>query len=110
MYTNGNSLGDLRRGKGSKSILVSDLHAGRALVSRVHNDRAASFVSPEFTNTKDRIMNIMKQLWQEEGQDLVEYGLLIVLISLLSVVAMKNLASSISNAFQAAATQLNSTT
>jgi pilus assembly protein Flp/PilA len=56
-------------------------------------------------------MNIMKRLWQEEeGQDLVEYGLLIVLISLLSVVAMKGLASSISNAFAAAATQLNSTT
>jgi Flp pilus assembly pilin Flp len=76
----------------------------------VHNDKQRSFVSPEFTDTKDKIMNIMKQLWQEEGQDLVEYGLLIVLISLLSVVAMKNLASSISNAFQAAATQLNSTT
>jgi Flp pilus assembly pilin Flp len=55
-------------------------------------------------------MNIMKQLWQEEGQDLVEYGLLIVLISLLSVVAMKNLAGSISNAFQHAADQLNFTT
>jgi Flp pilus assembly pilin Flp len=76
----------------------------------VHNDKKRSFVSPEFTNTKDKIMNIMKQLWQEEGQDLVEYGLLIVLISLLSVVAMRNLASSISNAFQAAATQLNSST
>jgi Flp pilus assembly pilin Flp len=82
-----------------------------SLVSEVHN-HTAEFV--RFTrvllNTKDKAMNIMKQLWQEEGQDLVEYGLLIVLISLLSVVAMRNLASSISNAFQAAATQLNSTT
>ena len=110
MYTNGNSLRGLKRGMASKSILVSDLHSAKALVSRVHNDKAA-FVSPEFTDTKDKFMNIMKRLWQEEeGQDLVEYGLLIVLISLLSVTAMKGLASSISNAFAAAATQLNSTT
>jgi Flp pilus assembly pilin Flp len=110
MYTNGNSLRGLRRGKGSKSILVSDLHVGALWSQGCITIRQRSFVSPEFTNTKDKMMNIMKRLWQEEGQDLVEYGLLIVLISLLSVAAMKNLASSISNAFQAAATQLNSGT
>ena len=52
-------------------------------------------------------MNIMKQLWQEEGQDLVEYGLLIVLISLFAVTAMKGLANGISNAFSSAVVQLN---
>jgi pilus assembly protein Flp/PilA len=55
--------------------------------------------------------NTFKRMWKEiEGQDLVEYALLIIMISLLAIAAMKNLASGISNAFQSAATQLNSTT
>ena len=53
----------------------------------------------------------LKRVWEEiEGQDLIEYALLIVLVSLLSVAAMKNLASGISNAYGKAATQLNSAT
>ena len=44
--------------------------------------------------------NLMRRLWQEEeGQDLVEYALLVVLIALGAVVAMKSLASAISDAF-----------
>jgi pilus assembly protein Flp/PilA len=55
-------------------------------------------------------MNIMKRLWQEEeGQDLVEYGLLVVLISLFAVVAMKGLANGISDAFSNATVQLTTT-
>ena len=35
-------------------------------------------------------MNLMKRLWkEEEGQDLVEYALLVVLISLGAIAAMK---------------------
>ncbi|HSY31890.1 MAG TPA: Flp family type IVb pilin [Verrucomicrobiae bacterium] len=53
----------------------------------------------------------LRRLWEDsEGQDLVEYALIIILVSLLSVVAMKNLASGISNAYGKAAAQLNSTT
>jgi Flp pilus assembly pilin Flp len=53
----------------------------------------------------------LKRVWEEiEGQDLIEYALLIVLVSLLSVAAMKNLASGISNAYGKAATQLNTAT
>ena len=38
--------------------------------------------------------NLVKRLWQEEeGQDLVEYGLLLVLVSLGAVAAMGTLAS-----------------
>jgi pilus assembly protein Flp/PilA len=49
----------------------------------------------------------MKRLWrEEEGQDLVEYGLLLVLISLFAVVAMKGLANGISDAFSNATLQL----
>jgi pilus assembly protein Flp/PilA len=53
-------------------------------------------------------MNFMKRLWnEEEGQDLVEYALLVVLISLAAIVAMKNLASGISDAFSNAAANLS---
>lgn len=52
-------------------------------------------------------MKIIKKLWQdEEGQDLVEYGLLVVLISLFAVAAMSSLASGISDAFSNASSQL----
>jgi len=55
-------------------------------------------------------MNIIKRLWQEEeGQDLVEYGLLVVLISLFAVVAMRGLATGISDAFSNATVQLTTT-
>jgi len=55
-------------------------------------------------------MNIIKRLWQEEeGQDLVEYGLLVVLISLFAVVAMRGLANGISDAFSNATVQLTTT-
>ena len=53
-------------------------------------------------------MNILKRLWQEEeGQDLVEFGLLVVLISLFSIVAMQGLAGGISKAFSNASQQLS---
>jgi pilus assembly protein Flp/PilA len=52
-------------------------------------------------------MNMLKRLWQEEeGQDLVEYGLLVVLIALGAIAAMTNLASGISDAFSNAVTHL----
>jgi pilus assembly protein Flp/PilA len=55
--------------------------------------------------------NVIMKLWkEEEGQDLVEYGLLVVLISLFAVVAMKGLANGISDAFSNASAQLTSAT
>jgi Flp pilus assembly pilin Flp len=55
--------------------------------------------------------NLFRKLWKdEEGQDLVEYALLVVLISLGAVLAMKNLASGISDAFSNAVLQLTSAT
>ena len=54
---------------------------------------------------------LINRLWrEEEGQDLVEYGLLIFLIALAAIASMKGLASSISTVFQSAATSLTSTT
>ena len=53
--------------------------------------------------------DLFKRLWQEEtGQDLVEYGLLLVLVSLGAVAAMGTLASAISNAFGGATSNLSS--
>ena len=52
--------------------------------------------------------NILRHLWQdEEGQDLTEYGLLLVLIGLAAISAMGSLASAISNAFTNASTTLS---
>jgi pilus assembly protein Flp/PilA len=47
-------------------------------------------------------------LLREEGQDLVEYALLVALISLGSVVALSTLAVDISSVFNSAGTALSS--
>ena len=44
--------------------------------------------------------NFLISLWQEEdGQDLVEYGLLVALVALAAVVGMKGLATAINTTF-----------
>jgi pilus assembly protein Flp/PilA len=66
---------------------------------------------PQRTQTEKgkQMKNLLKRLWQEEeGQDLVEYGLLLVLVSLGAVAAMGTLASAISNAFGNASKNLSS--
>ena len=56
----------------------------------------------------DKMKNLLKRLWQEEeGQDLVEYALLLVLISLGSIAAMQTLATGISKAYGNASTSLS---
>jgi pilus assembly protein Flp/PilA len=50
---------------------------------------------------------LIYRLWKEEaGQDLVEYALLVVLVALGAVVAMRTLASAISDAFSNAASNM----
>jgi len=57
------------------------------------------------------MLKVGLKLWnEEEGQDLVEYALLVVLIALGCVVTMQGLASGISDAFGNANAQLTSTT
>ena len=54
--------------------------------------------------------NLFTRLWkEEEGQDLVEYALLLVLISLVAVAALKVVGSAVSDAFANAAANLTST-
>lgn len=55
--------------------------------------------------------NHFVRLWkEEEGQDLVEYGLLVVLVALGAVVGMKDLAGAINSVFINAGAQLNGAT
>jgi pilus assembly protein Flp/PilA len=54
-------------------------------------------------------MNILKNLLRDEsGQDLIEYALVAALIALGAIVAMKSLASGISNAFSVVSSDLSS--
>ena len=46
--------------------------------------------------------------WEEQGQDLVEYGLLLVLVSLGAVASMGKLASAVGTAFGSAQKNLSS--
>jgi len=51
--------------------------------------------------------NPMKRLWQEEeGQDLVEYALLLVLLALAAIGSIGGVATAINNAFSSAAKNL----
>lgn len=54
---------------------------------------------------------IILRLWEDEqGQDLTEYALLLVLISLVAVASMSVLGSGISDAFSSAAGNLTGAT
>ena len=56
-------------------------------------------------------MTIVKRLWkEEEGQDLTEYALLMVLIALVAIASMKTLGTTVSNVFSNAATNLTTAT
>jgi pilus assembly protein Flp/PilA len=58
-----------------------------------------------------KVMTILKRLWkEEEGQDLVEYGLLVVLIALVAITSVSSLATSLSSVFANAASNLTSVT
>jgi Flp pilus assembly pilin Flp len=51
--------------------------------------------------------NLMIRLWNEdEGQDLTEYALLLVLLSLAAIGSLGTLASAINNVFSEAASNL----
>jgi pilus assembly protein Flp/PilA len=53
--------------------------------------------------------NLLKRLWrEEEGQDLVEYALLLALVALAAVVGMNTLATAINSTFATLGTDLTS--
>jgi len=54
--------------------------------------------------------NTLRHLWnEEEGQDLAEYGLLLVMIALAAIATMNSLGSAISDVFSNAAGSLSTT-
>ncbi|MEJ2006948.1 MAG: Flp family type IVb pilin [Acidobacteriota bacterium] len=54
---------------------------------------------------------LLKRLWQEEeGQDLTEYALLLVLIALVAIVAVGQLGSVVNHIFNEAGSNLAATT
>jgi Flp pilus assembly pilin Flp len=56
------------------------------------------------------IMKTLKKLWQDEqGQDLTEYALLVVLISLVAIASMQTMGATISDVFTSASTNLTTT-
>ena len=55
--------------------------------------------------------NLFVRLWrEEEGQDLTEYALLVVLLALAAVAGIKGLATAISSTFANAAANLKTNT
>ena len=55
--------------------------------------------------------NSLSRLWKDEqGQDLTEYALLVVLVGLASITAMGSLATAISKTFSSAAVNLTAAT
>jgi pilus assembly protein Flp/PilA len=52
--------------------------------------------------------NMLARLWkEEEGQDLTEYALLLVLVALAAIGSLGTLATAINNTFSKAASNLN---
>ncbi len=53
--------------------------------------------------------NLMKRLWkEEEGQDLVEYGLTVALVALAATAGMNSLATAINTTFSKIGSTLSS--
>jgi pilus assembly protein Flp/PilA len=80
----------------------------------IYRQRGHSLHRPYFKSTERKdypMKNLMIRLWkEEEGQDLTEYALLLVLLSLAAIASLGTLANAINNAFSRAATNLTSTT
>jgi pilus assembly protein Flp/PilA len=58
-----------------------------------------------------KMKSLFIRLWkEEEGQDLTEYALLLVLIALAAIASMKTLASNISGVFSTASASLSAGT
>jgi Flp pilus assembly pilin Flp len=63
---------------------------------------------PEVGPGEGKMKNLLMRLWkEEEGQDTVEYALLLVLISLVAIVAMSNVGVAANKVFSNAAANLS---
>jgi Flp pilus assembly pilin Flp len=70
----------------------------------------AKILYPSYKENK-HMTTLLKQLWRdEEGQDLTEYALLLVLISLIAVASLRVAGQAVSDAFSNAAANLTTNT
>ena len=68
----------------------------------------APLMTKNLTERKHQMKNLMIRLWkEEEGQDLTEYALLLVLLSLAAIGALGTLATAINGVFTNASKNLN---
>lgn len=66
-------------------------------------ERVVTFVTPEGVEMK----KLLRRLWiEEDGQDLVEYGLLMVLLTLICIASLKTIGLLVSNIFSNAVVSL----
>jgi Flp pilus assembly pilin Flp len=77
-----------------------------------HRDVPAIFLAPKTTKPKGPPMKVvLKKLWNEdEGQDLTEYALLLVLIALIAVASLQVAGQAVSDAFSNSAANLTTST
>jgi pilus assembly protein Flp/PilA len=62
------------------------------------------------TLERNHMKNLLMKLWREqEGQDLTEYALLIVLVALVAITSMTTLGKAVSDVFANATTNLTTT-
>jgi pilus assembly protein Flp/PilA len=55
-----------------------------------------------------KLQNLMSRINEEEGQDLIEYALVVALIAFAAIAGMNTLATDINNAFQTIGSKLTS--
>jgi Flp pilus assembly pilin Flp len=74
-----------------------------------HLGAERSYAQPKFSTKKGEDMRTLARLWkEEEGQDLIEYVLLVALIALLGLAGFPTLGADIAAKFKAADTCLTS--
>jgi pilus assembly protein Flp/PilA len=60
------------------------------------------------TFSEEKMKQLLKRLWaEEEGQDLTEYALLLVLLTLAAIGSLSSLATAINGVFSSVTTNLN---
>jgi pilus assembly protein Flp/PilA len=74
----------------------------------LNKDSGIRQAAPQNQNSeRNHMKNLLMKLWrEEEGQDLTEYALLVVLVALAAITAMTGLGTAISKVFSNAAVNL----
>ena len=85
--------------------MASELHIPRRAQSRIaHQNSRGTKMNNLFLKLYIKIQDLLSQ---DEGQDLVEYALIVALIALAATAGMKTLATAINSGFSTLGTTLN---